>query len=84
MTLKPVPLHRHPRVLEAKRACLEVLKDVERRVRAGEIESIAVVMIARDGRAIHQRTEVSRVDTMLGGITRLEHELINASPEVDA
>jgi hypothetical protein len=84
MTLKPVPLHKHPRVQAAKLDCLAMLKDMERRVRAGEIESIAAVMVTRDGRALHQRTEVHRIDAVLGGITRLEHAIIAAAEDVDA
>ncbi len=84
MTLKPVPLHKHPRVTAARTECLAMLKDMERRVRAGDIESIAAVMVTRDGRVLHQRTDVARHAAMLGGITLLERDVLMAVDDVEA
>ena len=83
MTLKPVPLHKHPRVVAARAECLVMLKDKMRRVRAGEIESIAAVMVTRDGRVLHQRTDVARHAAMLGGITLLERDVLKAVDDVE-
>lgn len=82
--LKIIPLPIAPRAAEAKQDCLAMLKDMERRVLAGEVESILAVMVTRDGKALHQRTEVSRIDAALGGIVRLQHGLITAAEDVDA
>lgn len=82
--LKIVPLPIAPRAAEAKQDCLAMLRDMERRVLAGEVESILAVMVTRDGRALHQRTEVSRIDAALGGIDRLHHALLTAAEDVDA
>jgi hypothetical protein len=81
--LKLVPLHRHPRATAAKRECLTLLEDLTRRVKAGEIESLAVVMVTRDGRALLQRTDIDRLDAMLGGLVRMQRDVLNALDEVD-
>lgn len=78
-----MPLHRHPRVTAAKDECLNLLKDLTRRVRAGEIESLAVVMVTRDGRALLQRTDIDRLDAMLGCLVRMQRDVLNAVDEVD-
>lgn len=82
--LKIVSLRRHPQAEAARLDCLAMLKDIERRVLAGEVESILAVMVTRDGRALHQRTEVNRIDAALGGIVRLQHGLVAAAEDVDA
>jgi formate dehydrogenase assembly factor FdhD len=82
--LKLVTLRNHPRATAAKAECLAMLKDMGRRVRAGEIESIAAVMVTRDGRVLHQRTDVTRHAAMLGGITLLERDVLAAVDDVDA
>ena len=84
MTLKPVPLHKHPRVVAAKRECLDVLKDVERRVRAGEIESLGIIMVTRDGRSLIERTDVARLDPMVSGTVRLQRDVLDLFKETDA
>lgn len=60
-----------------------MLEDMERRVRAVDIESIAAVMVTRDGRALLQRTEIPRPDAMLGGIVRLQRDVLEAAEEVE-
>ncbi|QJP14661.1 hypothetical protein G3545_14025 [Starkeya sp. ORNL1] len=82
--LKLVTLRTHPRVKAARAECLAMLKDMERRVRAGDIESIGAVMVTRDGRVLHQRTEVTRHAAMLGGITLLERDVLAAVDDVEA
>lgn len=82
--LKIVPMRKRPQAEAARLDCLAMLRDIERRVLAGEVESILAVMVTRDGRALHQRTEVSRIDAALGGIVRLQHGLIAAAEDVDA
>lgn len=82
--LKLVPLREHPRMTAARRDCLAVLEDIERRVRAGEVESLAAVMVTRDGRALIMRTDVDRVDAMLGGTVRLQRDVLAAADDIDA
>lgn len=80
--MKVVKLDRHPLAQEKRRACIDELQEAIRRVRAGDVEAVGIVMVTRNGEAIYQRTAVNKGSAMIGGLARLQHDILTASVEV--
>jgi hypothetical protein len=67
------------RVLDAEppgQAVVKVLKEALTRARKGEISSVAVAMVERDGTADWEWSHVPNNSTLIGSIERMKADLI--------
>lgn len=56
---------------------LKVLDDVRERIERGELSSIAVAMVSREGSTAQVWSKLPSIGTMLGSVSVLHHRLID-------